>query len=100
MNTRTVFARLPLAAALGVGLTLSACGAPADDGPADTAGESIEGVAEGDALTGEEIEEAVPGIEGAQPEGETGNTADLGDPANVEYTDDPDSDRASETAQD
>lgn len=100
MITRTLFTRLPLAAALGASLALGACAETADDGPADTAGESIEGVAEGDALTGEEVEEAVPGIEEADPEGETGNTADLGDPDNVEYTDDPNSDRPSETARD
>ncbi|MBV7258858.1 hypothetical protein [Erythrobacter crassostreae] len=100
MNTRTLFDRLPLVAVLGAGLTLAACGAPESDGPADTAGESIEGVAEGDALTGAEIEEAVPGVEDANPEGETGNTANLGDPANVEYSDDPNSDREAKTAAD
>ncbi len=88
MQTRNSLVRFSAFAATGAAISLAACSAPADDGPADTAGESIEGVAEGEPLTGAEIEEAVPGIENAEPEGETGNTANLGEPENVEYTDD------------
>ena len=77
----------PLALAAALALPIAACSPAADEGDSDDAiGESVDGVAEGDALSGEEIEEAVPGVTDAAPEGATGNTADLGDPSNVEYT--------------
>ena len=92
MNTRIPFTRLPALAVISASLALAACAGEAEDAAeeADAIGESIDGVAEGDALDGEEITEAVPGVVEAEPEGETPNTADLSDQENAEYTDDAD----------
>ncbi|MBD2842935.1 hypothetical protein [Erythrobacter rubeus] len=98
---RTTFK--PIAAVMtafsAASFALAACTAETAD-PAADAGETAAAPADNDALTGAEIEQAVPGIEDADPEGETGVTADLGEEENVEYTDDADSDREAETARD
>lgn len=92
MNTRTPLTRLPIIAALGASLALAACAGEAEDTAADTteATDGVDGVVENDALSGEEIEEAVPGVEDATPEGDTPNTADVADQENLEVTDDAD----------
>ena len=94
--------RFPLSATLvtaitAASFTLAGCAAETEQ-PVDETETAME--ADDGALSGAEIEEAAPGIEDAQPEGETGNTADLGEPENVEYTDDPNSNREADTARD
>ncbi len=76
-----------LIAALGVSLTLAACGGAADDTAAEGEPAEMQGIEQAieanDTVTGAEIEEAVPGVEGAAPEGDTPNTADLDEPENI-----------------
>lgn len=73
--------------------TLAACTAQPEDAPVE-ADTGIEAPADGADLSGGEIAEAVPGVEAASPEGETGTTADLNEAeGNIEYTDDADPDR-------
>jgi len=64
--------------------TLGACTAETDT--TETEGAMV-APADGADLTGEEITEAVPGVEAADPEGDTSNTADLQEPGNAEYSD-------------
>ncbi len=91
MRTNTPFARPAIIATLGAALALAAC-----DQAADTETDAME---EADAMIsdnadapimGEEIEEAVPGIEEAAPEGDTPNTADLGEEENIEVAEEGD----------
>ncbi|MHA7820893.1 MAG: hypothetical protein ACX930_14695 [Erythrobacter sp.] len=75
-----------IAAALTASLALAACTAePAPTGEDDLPETQIDG--DPDAISGEAIEEAVPGVEEASPEGETSTTADLQEAENAEYTD-------------
>lgn len=70
--------------ALGVGACASeddSVNAGTDDRP-DIVGEPAT-----NDITGEQIEEAVPGIEEANPDGTSPNTADLGDEENAEFRD-------------
>ena len=82
MRTRPKLSLFAAAAALP--LTLAACGAePAgeDDLPEPEITSAPEDV------SGDEISEAVPGVEEAYPEGDTPNTADLDSESDAEYTD-------------
>ncbi len=76
-----------LITALGLSLTLAACSGAADDTAAEAEPAEMQGIEEAieanDTVTGAEIEEAVPGVEGAAPEGDTPNTADLEEPENL-----------------
>ncbi|MBV7265275.1 hypothetical protein [Erythrobacter ani] len=99
MTTRFPLTAKLMTAATAASFALAACTAETDDRTADTDA-GVTAPAEGADLTGAEIEQAVPGIEDADPEGDTGVTADLGEEENVEYTDDPDSNRAADTARD
>ena len=66
--------------------TLGACTAETDTTETETEGGMV-APADGADLTGAEITEAVPGVEAADPEGDTSNTADLEEPGNAEYSD-------------
>lgn len=83
---RTLMTKTPFALAAVAALTLSACtaesesaNAGADDLPETPIGDDPE------AISDDEIVEAVPGVEGADAEGDTGNTADLGEEENAEF---------------
>ncbi len=68
--------------------TLGACTAETDTTETETETEGgMVAPADGADLTGAEITEAVPGVEAADPEGDTSNTANLQEPGNAEYSD-------------
>ena len=81
--------RMALIAALSAPLALAACEEPAEPevDPAQP-DESMIMESPDEPLTGQEIEEAVPGIEDVTPEGDTPNTADLSDEENLDVTED------------
>lgn len=82
MRTRN----LAIAATLTASLALAACSAePAPQGEDDLPETEITG--DPDAISGEEISEAVPGVEAADPDGETSSTAEFDGEGNAEYTD-------------
>lgn len=82
MRTRTV---LPaIATTLAASLALAACNAQTDD-TEDMPEPQIEG--ETEAIDDEAIAESVPGVEAADPDGETSSTADFDGEGNAEYTD-------------
>ncbi|MBX7481931.1 hypothetical protein [Qipengyuania qiaonensis] len=79
-----------LVAAIALPIAICACSSDAPE-PA----EEPELGDTGSDITGPEIEEAVPGVEAAAPEGETPNTAGFEDGENAEYAepDDPEEER-------
>ncbi|GMN03525.1 hypothetical protein [Erythrobacter sp. MTPC3] len=82
-----------MTAVTAASFTLAACTAETEEGAAAPEA-GIEAPADGADLTGAEISEAVPGVEAAAPEGETGTTADLNEAeGNIVYTEDADPDR-------
>ncbi len=88
MRNPSFVTRSATAAALALSLGLAACAgeAPEASDDADSV-ETIETDMEADAISDEAIEEAVPGIEDADAEGDTPNTADLDDQENLEVND-------------
>lgn len=89
MRTLSKFARPAALTAMAAALALSACGEAPETGDDDAMAEGDAMMAgEGDdALTGEEISEAVPGVDGADPESGMAATADLDDEEDLEVAD-------------
>lgn len=79
---------LALTTPLALALALAACAGESEGANAgeDDLPESMVETEEGD-VTGEEIADAVPGIEEADPEGDTPNTAGINSEEDAEYLD-------------
>lgn len=72
---------IALAATLAASLALTACNAQTED-TADLPEPQVSGTA--DPVSGAEIDAAVPGVEGATPEGSDPNTADISTEENLD----------------